>query len=231
MVVEAPARVHAADVVRVRRIRGAEPPVPELRRAQAAIGVLAVAHGLSCGLALAACVVAEHSQLRALRDAVLRTEANLCHGQQKNLVLDGLGPAAVRAGLCDGQGGGEQRGQHLRAEAGQEAGLCVVRVVAVPDVGIGRGPVIAVLGLIPAGPALIEPLADVSQGIAVVAVSLPVQDAVALHSVEAADFDDALGHKGCAVGRIACVVFITDFPADGDAVILSLCVPHFRLYG
>ena len=87
------------------------------------------------------------------------------------------------------------------------------------------------LGLIPAGPALIEPLADVSQGIAVVAVSLPVQDAVALHSVEAADFDDALGHKGCAVGRIACVVFITDFPADGDAEYLVFASRTFAFTG
>ena len=31
---------------------------------------------------------------------MLRAETDLCHGQQENLVLDGLGPAAVHAGLC-----------------------------------------------------------------------------------------------------------------------------------
>ena len=54
----APVRVHGAHAVRYRRVRGAKPPPPVLRGAQAAFGIVAVADGVRRWFAEARTVVA-----------------------------------------------------------------------------------------------------------------------------------------------------------------------------
>lgn len=86
------------------------------------------------------------------------------------------------------------------------------------------------LRLIPAGSTLIEPLADICQDHAVVSVVPSVIVAAALRSIEAAQLDDLLNHKGGAVARVPGVVLIADLERDGDAVVFGLRVsdlgPH-----
>ena len=212
--------MHVADVVRVRRVRGAQVVVPVLGCAQRTCLVLTVADGLRGGAALAAGVVAEHGEGRALRDAVLCAEADFRLGQQEDLVRDGLGAAAVNAGLCYGEGSVEDSGEHLGREAGEEARLIVVLIVAVPHIGVGGRCVCAVLRLIPRRARLVQPLPEVRKGIPVVAVVPAAAVAVAtLLRVEAGELEDVRRDEGDGVRRVPGVVLVTYLPDDRDAVV------------
>ena len=232
VVVERPVRVHAADEARDRRVRGAQVVVPVLGCAQRTCLVLTVADGLRGGAALAAGVVAEHGKGGALRDAVLCSEADLCLGQEEYSVRDGLGAASVHAGLCYGERGVEYCGEHLRREAGEEACLIVVLIVVAPHIGVGGRCVCAVLGLIPRRARLVQPLAEVGEGIPVVAVSPAVTVAVAaLLRVEAGELEDVRRNEGDRVRRVPGVVLVAYLPDDRDAVVGRAGVFDLCLYG
>lgn len=114
-----PLRVHDAHTVRVRRVRGANPPHPVLRGAQVAVGINAVADGVRRWFAEArAAVAAEQGNQRALCDAVFAAEADLLFGKQENLIDDALRAAAVYGRLCYSKGGIEEGGFHLCGKVG-----------------------------------------------------------------------------------------------------------------
>ena len=160
-------------------------------------------------------------------------EADLCAGQEEDLVCAALRPAAISGAFADRVGGAQEGVALVGREGIQEAGDRVVGVyVGVPYLARGRGSIGRVLRGVPCagGCGAVEPLPDIGIDIAVVAVVSTVTVAVCcLHRVEAQHFDDLRRHEGDAVARIAGVVFVAHCPDDRLAVKASEL--DFRLCG